>query len=108
MKRGVIKEVKLEADSPRRAFYVLRLEKISGGYLVSKESGGNGRVFHRQAWFRQSFDEADRFFLRIVKQKTDPGRKSERKYRLVKCQEFQSQESECLKDQAIAEAFSSE
>ena len=108
MKRGVIKEVELEADSPRRAFYVLRLEKISGGYLVSKESGGNGRVFHRQAWFRQSLDDADRFFLRIVKQKTDPGRKSERKYRLVKCQEFQRQESECLKDQAIAEAFSSE
>lgn len=54
-----IKEVELETDSPRRTFYILRLEKISAGHPVSRKSDSNGRVFHRQDWFRQSLDGAD-------------------------------------------------
>jgi len=80
MTKEVLRKIELWADRPKKTFYVLRLERISECYLARKESDGNSRVFHRKAWFRESLDEAERFFLRILKQKTDPARKSGRKY----------------------------
>jgi len=46
-KNIVLKKANLRAHSPRNAFHVLTLEQITDGYLVRKESGGNGMVFNR-------------------------------------------------------------
>ena len=79
--RRLIKRVYLEADSPRRAFYELTLEEITDGYLVRKRSGASDKVLHRECWFRERFEEAEKLFERIVRKKTTPGRK--RTYRPV-------------------------
>ena len=83
MKGKVLKSVYLEAESPRRAFYKLSLKKITDGYLVCKESGANGKVLHREAWFRETLREAERLFERKLLQKTSVLRKSPRRYRPV-------------------------
>ena len=82
-KNIVLKKANLRAQSPRNAFYILTLEQITDGYLVRKESGGNGMVFNREAWYRESFADAEKLFLRILKKKTNPNRKSRRKYVVV-------------------------
>ena len=76
----VLKEAHLVARSPRNAFYKLTLERIRDGYLIRKESGGNGVVLHREAWYRENFSEAEKLFTRIIKQKTNPNSKRKRKY----------------------------
>ena len=81
MKGEVLKSVYLEAESPRKAFYVLTLRKITDGYLVCKESGAKGKVLHREAWFRETLIEAERLFERKLLQKTKASRRSPRKYR---------------------------
>jgi hypothetical protein len=71
-------------DSPRQAFYIIWIEKISeNAFRVCKESGGRGRVLDRRAWEFGSFDEAEKLFLRRIREKTNHGRKSIRKYRFV-------------------------
>ena len=82
-KNIVLKKANLRAHSPRNAFYVLTLEQITDGYLIRKESGGNGMVFNREAWYRESFADAEKLFLRILREKTNPNRKSRRKYVIV-------------------------
>lgn len=79
-KNIVLKKANLRACSPRNAFYRLTLEQITDGYLVRKESGGNGMVFNREAWYRESFADAEKLFAKILKQKTSPNRKRDRKY----------------------------
>ena len=81
MKGEVIKSVYLEAESPKRAFYVLTLRRITDGYLVCKESGAEGKVLHREAWFRETLIEAEKLFERKRLQKTKTSRRSPRKYR---------------------------
>ena len=83
MKGQLIKSVYLEAESPKRAFYVLALKKIADGYLVCKESGAEGKVLHREAWFRETLTEAERLFERKLLQKTRVSRRSPRKYKPV-------------------------
>jgi len=68
----VLKSVTLKAISPRNAFYVLTMEKITDGYVVRKESGGNRVVLHREAWFREKLSEAEKLFARILREKTNP------------------------------------
>jgi len=79
-KNIVLKKANLRARSPRNAFYRLTLEQITDGYLVRKESGGNGMVFNREAWYREDFADAEKLFAKILKQKTNPNRKRDRKY----------------------------
>ncbi len=76
----VLRKVTLKAQSPRNAFYVLSLERITDGYLVRKKSGGNGKILSREAWFRENLPEAEKLFVRILREKTNPNRKNPRKY----------------------------
>ena len=76
----VLKKTNLMAYIPNNAFYVLTLEQITGGCLVRKESGGNGVVLHREAWYRENLSNVEKLFARILKQKTNPNSKRDRKY----------------------------
>jgi len=76
----IVKDPHLVANSPHNAFYNLTLERITDGYLVRKESGGNGIVLHREAWYRETLSEAEKLFARILRQKTNPNSKRKRKY----------------------------
>ena len=86
-----IKEAYLKANSPRDAFYILCIKKISEGYLVCKQSGANGKVYHKEAWFRETFKDAENLFKKKILKKTDPNRKSIRKYRVVNYFTFRNQ-----------------
>ena len=76
----VPKNVTLIAQSPRNAFYELTLERIREGFLVRKASGGNGKIYNREAWFRENLDEEEKTFVRILNEKTNPQRRRPRKY----------------------------
>ena len=76
----VLRKVTLKAQSPRNAFYVLTLERITDGFLIRKASGANGRVYDREAWFRESLSDAERMFTKILREKTNPCRKRPRRY----------------------------
>jgi hypothetical protein len=68
-------------ESPRQAFYSIWIEKYHGGFRVCKESGTRCCVLDRRVWPFDSYDEAQRLFDRRVREKTNPGRRSPRKYR---------------------------
>ena len=75
-----MKSARLKAKSPREAFYRLDLLKITDGYLIRQESGAGQRILHREIWFRDSIEEASRLYHKIIERKTDPHRRSPRKY----------------------------
>jgi hypothetical protein len=71
------------ADSPRRAFYRIWIEDTAGKIRLVKESGVRGRVLDRRIWPFTDFQEAEKAYQRRIKAKTNPDRKSPRKYRLI-------------------------
>jgi hypothetical protein len=74
------------ADSPRSAFYRIWIADYNGVYLLVKESGIKGiigRVLDKRSWPFESFEEAEKVFNQRIKEKTDPERKSPRKYKLI-------------------------
>jgi len=76
----VIKSALLKANSPRDAFYRLWLEHDDDVYAIRKESGSGKRVQDRRRWVFQDYDKALRFYERRIQEKTNPERKSPRKY----------------------------
>jgi hypothetical protein len=70
-------------DSPRRAFYRIWIEDTDGQISVVKESGVKGRVLDRRIWPFADFQEAEKAYQRRIKAKTNPERKSPRKYKVV-------------------------
>ena len=76
----MLRKVTLKAQSPRNAFYVLTLERITDGFLIRKASGANSRGYDPEAWFRESLSDAERMFMKILREKTNPNRKNPRKY----------------------------
>lgn len=70
-------------DSPRQAFYRIWIERNVGEVRIVKESGIKGRVLDRRCWPAESLDAAIELFHRRIKAKTNPDRKSPRKYQLV-------------------------
>ena len=88
MNRKLLKKAYLKAESPRKAFYILKLEKIRDGFIVSKESGADRKVLHKESWFRETLEEAEKLFRRILLQKTNPSRKSPRKYKIINLLDF--------------------
>ena len=77
----IIKHANLVSyDSPRQAFYTLWIETLRGKYTVRKESGGLGKVLDRRSWLFSSLDDAERYFSRRIKEKTNPDRRSPRRY----------------------------
>lgn len=73
----------LAADSPKQAYYNIRIEYQDGNYRVCKESGYGSRLLN--AWERvfDSLSEAEKHYERIVRDKTNIQRRSPRKYRAV-------------------------
>lgn len=79
----LIKSASLIApDSPRQAFYNIRLFAYKNIYTVRKESGAKGKTWDVRLWKFDSFEKAEKDFERRIKQKTNPNRKSERIYKV--------------------------
>jgi hypothetical protein len=78
-----IKKTQLVASSPRKAFYRLRLESHLGRYVIRKESGTGEKVLDRRVWMFDSRSIAEKRFGQRVRHKTDPNRKSPRKYKMA-------------------------
>lgn len=76
----IIKSASLIADSPKRAFYRIRIEEEMGRYEVVKESGAADKVLDCRRWDAPTLEKAEQFFDRKVKQKQQGNRK--RKYKL--------------------------
>ncbi len=67
-------------NTPRKTFYSIRIEECHGTFRVLKVSGALGKVWDKRTWEFSTLDEADRLFSRRIKEKTDPERRSPRKY----------------------------
>jgi len=67
-----------------KAFYRIWIEDTDGKIKIVKESGAKGRVLDRRVWPYQDLQEAEKAYRRRIKAKTNPDRKSPRKYRLIK------------------------
>ena len=67
-------------DTPRKTFYSIRIEECHGMFRVLKVSGALGKVWDKRTWEFPTLDEAERLFSRRIKEKTDPERRSPRKY----------------------------
>jgi hypothetical protein len=70
-------------ESPKQAFYKIWLNQASGKFKVLKESGASAVVLDRRSWEFEDLEAAEKFYNRQIKQKTNPLRKSPRKYKLV-------------------------
>lgn len=70
-------------DSPRQAFYRIWIERNVGEVRIVKESGIRGRVLDRRSWPAENLEAAQTVYQRRIKAKTNPERKSPRKYMLV-------------------------
>ncbi len=73
----------VDHNSPRQAFYRIWIEEIVGDIRIVKESGAKGRVLDRRVWPYQDLQEAEKEYHRRIKAKTNPERKSPRKYQLI-------------------------
>ncbi len=67
-------------NAPRKTFYSIRIEECRGTFRVLKVSGALGKVWDKRTWEFSTLDEAERLFNRRIKEKTDPRRRSPRKY----------------------------
>jgi len=56
------------------------LEAYHGQYIAKKESGTRGKVWDKRSWTFDFFEDADKYFERRIKEKTNRNRKSPRKY----------------------------
>lgn len=70
-------------DSPRKAFYKIWIEQALDDYKIVKESGIKDRVLDRRIWPFTNIQEAEKAYQRRINAKTNPDRKSPRKYRLI-------------------------
>lgn len=71
-------------ESRNKAFYKIWIEETDGIYEVIKESGAKGRVMDRRRWPVADEAAALMIFKRKIRYKTNPDRKSPRKYKKVK------------------------
>ena len=60
----------IASDSPRQAFYNIRLFAYKNIYTVRKESGAKGKTWDVRLWKFDSFEKAEKDFERRIKQKT--------------------------------------
>ena len=70
-------------DRSRPVFYRICVEASLGAYRVRKESGVEGWKPNQRVWWFKSLGDAEDFFTKKVRCKTNPARKSKRKYRLA-------------------------
>ena len=67
-------------NTPRGTFYSIRIVECYGTFRVLKVSGALGKVWDKRTWEFSTLDEAEKLFSRRIKEKTDPDRRSPRKY----------------------------
>jgi hypothetical protein len=70
-------------ESPKQAFYKIWLKQAADKFKVLKESGARAVVLDRRSWEFENLEAAEKFYDRQIKHKTNPLRKSPRKYKLV-------------------------
>lgn len=75
MPLATLRQQQLEADSPHRARYVLRLIALREGFVVEKIASSLGRKRRYDARFFWTKREAEISFEKILRQKTRAGRK---------------------------------
>ena len=78
---NILQSIRLEADSPKKAWYELQLVQLLEGYAVIKVSGPQGSSGQEVDWFFRALEPADKRYTTIVNQKT--ARKSGRQYKQV-------------------------
>ena len=85
MKESTVRETYLSANSKKKAFYKLTIEKISDiGFLIRKESGIEGsKVLHSETYFREFLKDAVQLHNKKIKQKTNKNNKRDRVYEVV-------------------------
>jgi len=76
----VIKSASLIADSPKKAFYRIRIEEEQGKYEIVKESGAADKILDCRRWTAPTLEKAEQFFDKKIEQKQRPGRR--RRYKL--------------------------
>lgn len=82
--KTIIKSASLISDSPKKAFYRIRIEEEMGRYEVIKESGAADKVLDCRRWDAPTLEKAEKFFDQKVKQKQKPNRK--RRYKMERKQ----------------------
>ena len=72
-------------DSPQKAFYRIWIESNACIYKVCKESGSGAkaRILDKRSWSFEKLEQAQKMYDRRIKSKTNPDRKSPRKYQLI-------------------------
>lgn len=77
----VIEQAFLVADSPKKAFYFLRLTICAtGGASIFKASGRGGKICDRRQWPFETLEAAEKVYKRKLAAKLNPKRKNPRKY----------------------------
>lgn len=71
-------------DSPKKAFWNIRLEAQFETFTVIKESGIGDKVLDTRRWAHSSHDRALKDYRRRLRSKLNPVRKSTRKYEVKK------------------------
>lgn len=77
----ILDSAELVADSPKKAFYRIKLVVKEGDYYVEKESGAQDKVLDRRRWTAITMDAAEILYKKKLREKLNPTRKSPRKYR---------------------------
>lgn len=78
----ILEHARLEAPSIRSAWYEIFLIEIKGGFIIEAHAGDRKRRT-KESWFRRKPDEALQKYIKILKDKLNPERRSPRKYVLV-------------------------
>lgn len=77
----ILKQTRLEATSPKNAWYELELVELLEGFAVIKRSGQQSAKGVEDAWFRRTLEGAQKKYQDIINQKTS--RTSGRQYKEV-------------------------
>jgi hypothetical protein len=77
----ILQKTRLEATSPKNAWYELELVELLEGFSVIKRSGQQAAKGIEDAWFRRTLDSAEKKYLYTIKQKTS--RTTGRQYKEV-------------------------
>lgn len=76
----ILEHAELICESPKMAFWNIRLEHDCGTFYVIKESGSRGKILDRRTWKHEKYEAAKKDYDRRLRLKLNPERKSPRKY----------------------------
>lgn len=65
----ILDKVYLEANSPKKAWYVLELVELAEGFAIIKHSGSQSAKGIEEAWFRLTLEQAEKKFSDIKNKK---------------------------------------